>query len=62
MYAKNMTKEEYRTLDPKQYGDCPKETKACHATNLNLDEVESNIEQCTKKLEELSDESAKEEG
>lgn len=41
MYAKNMTKEEYRTLDPKQYGDYPKETKVCHATNLNLDEVES---------------------
>ena len=54
MHDQNMSREEYKALDPKQHKDYPKEKKICGATYLNLDDVESNIEECKKKYTELS--------
>lgn len=58
-----MTREDYKTLDPKQHKDYPVENKTCcGAKYLNLEDVESNIEQCKKKLQELSDISLNQDG
>ena len=45
MHDQNISREEFKALDPKEHKDYPKEKKTCHgSTNLNLDDVESNIE------------------
>jgi hypothetical protein len=42
-------------VNPNKYEDYPIEKKKCGAAYLHLEDVESNIEKCKKKLDELSE-------
>lgn len=55
MIAHNLTEEDYKTLNPNKYEDFPFEKKTCGVAYLYLGDVETKIQECKQKIDELSE-------